>query len=77
MAGKDDWVEDVRRWCFEGSRPAGSAVDGGTGSLDTHADGATDDIDAVAAARPWQPSRAEAIDPRDRNLLASQSGEAA
>ena len=77
MAGKDDWVEDVRRWCFEGSRPAESAVEGGDSVRDTQVQGASHHIDAVAAVCPWQPTRAEAIDLHDCDPLVRRSGKAA
>ena len=76
MAGKDDWVEDVRRWCFESSRPAEASLDDAdTGDASAH--GTADRADAIAAVRPWFPSLGDAIDPRDRNLLARQTGDAA
>ena len=74
MAGKDDWVEDVRRWCFESSRPAEASLDdAGDASMHRKADHAHE----IVAARPWFPSLGDAIDPRDRNLLARQTGDAA
>ena len=49
MAGKDDWVEDVRRWCFESSRPAEASLDGAdTGDASAH--GTAGQADAITAA---------------------------
>lgn len=43
MAGKDDWIDDVRRWCFDGADTAAAvgcdapALHGGVAAVETDA----------------------------------------